>query len=178
MVLQLLSNIDPLDFWLPRPDKDHPYPPAVGRGRCHIGKKLSLLDSVECREERLTCRLPENKSAPPLCHQKAWTRPGGPSSLLITYAEYSRLCKAEQQGVPWKSITFLSNSPEIKGLTSLEGMSHSPHPFHRGPNTWHNHLGDHRSVQIIARRRRGSSTPLGKCSNYFPSRSLCCQEAK
>lgn len=71
-------------------------------------------------------------------------------------------------------------------------MSHSPHPcrwgtqarkmemgaatFRWGPDTWYNHLGDHRSVQIIARRRRRSPTLLGKGSNYFPSRSLCCQK--
>lgn len=30
--------------------------------------------------------------------------------------------------VAWKSISFSNNSPEIEGLNSLVGMSHSPHP--------------------------------------------------
>lgn len=166
----------------------------MGQGRCHAGKKLSLLDSVGSRKERLACRLPEKKSASSLCHQKAWTRPGGPLSLLIIYVEYLKLCKAEQQGVSWKSITFSNNSAEIKNLNSPERMSHYLHPcrrgtrasktdrgvatFHPGSDTWHNHREDHRSVQIIARRRGRSPTSLGKCSNSFPSRSLCCRKAK
>lgn len=44
MVLQPLSKADSHGLQLPRPDKDHPYPPAMGQGYCHTGKKLSLLD--------------------------------------------------------------------------------------------------------------------------------------
>lgn len=130
-----------------------------GKYANHLRETCSL-DSAGCREERLTQQAARGKAS---------FVPVPPESVDQTL---STLTSPKYPYVIWSMMYIFLFHPGVQkekfhsstGGRQAAKMERWATTLWPGPDTWHNCLRDHMSVQITVRRSR-SLMPLGKWSN-------------